>query len=562
MTFLPIAERELRVAARRPWTYWTRLLAGLTALLLFGAIFVLSELPGRPFANQLGMMLFHVFGWLSFAFACTVGMFLTSDCLSEEKREGTLGLLFLTDLRGYDVVLGKLAATSLRAAFGLLAAFPILGLSFLVGGVTGGEFWRLMLTLFNTMFLSLAIGVFVSCLSRDGHRAMNGTVLLSGILVVLMPVIDWWSAGWDHLKFVPRLSFISAGFTFANVQDIRLGNFWTSLAFQHGLGWAFLAGASLLAPRTWQEGSREARLSRSWFRGLVPAERRRNWRRRLLDVNPVRWVALRDHGMLVPVVVLAVSIAAMGAIALQNPNPQALMGVSSMVSALLILVFKLWVASRAAGFFVRAGQAGLLELLLVASLSPRQIVWGQWWALRRMFLVPALVVIGIQVVAGLLQIEGIRASVAANTTAAPAAVPTIELTNYYVMLVLNPVEFLTGLLAIVWFGMWMGLSSGKTNVAVIKTLVFCQVLPSIALTFLQWGAMLGIAWRSGSWHWLPEAASAVLGMVADLAFVFLARKKLLGKFRDVVTRTPNYSSGRQAPSPPLTQPVQTSAPAP
>ena len=29
----------------------------------------------------------------------------TADSLSAEKREGTLGLLFLTDLRGYDVVL-------------------------------------------------------------------------------------------------------------------------------------------------------------------------------------------------------------------------------------------------------------------------------------------------------------------------------------------------------------------------------------------------------------------------------------------------------------------------
>ena len=35
---------------------------------------------------------------------------MTADCLSEEKREGTLGLLFLTDLRGYDIVVSSSSA--------------------------------------------------------------------------------------------------------------------------------------------------------------------------------------------------------------------------------------------------------------------------------------------------------------------------------------------------------------------------------------------------------------------------------------------------------------------
>ena len=48
----------------------------------------------------------------SAVFYCLLsGVWFTADCLSEEKREGTLGLLFLTDLKGYDVVFGKLVAT-------------------------------------------------------------------------------------------------------------------------------------------------------------------------------------------------------------------------------------------------------------------------------------------------------------------------------------------------------------------------------------------------------------------------------------------------------------------
>lgn len=56
---------------------------------------------------SLGKGLFNTLTWLSLAATLSVGMFFTSDCLSEEKREGTIGFLFLTDLRGYDIVLGR-----------------------------------------------------------------------------------------------------------------------------------------------------------------------------------------------------------------------------------------------------------------------------------------------------------------------------------------------------------------------------------------------------------------------------------------------------------------------
>ena len=67
------------------------------------------------------------------------GVRYTSDCLSEERREGTLGLLFLTDLNGWDIVAGKIAGRALRAVYNLLAVFPILALTLFLGGVTGEE---------------------------------------------------------------------------------------------------------------------------------------------------------------------------------------------------------------------------------------------------------------------------------------------------------------------------------------------------------------------------------------------------------------------------------------
>src|SRR5664279_4708229 len=175
MTFLPIVERELRVAARRPGTYWTRWFAALGMMLVW---LLLVAANRRMPAAELSQFLFVSFGVLALGFCMLAGIFLTADCLSEEKREGTLGLLFLTDLKGYDVVLGKLVATSLNGFYAVLAVVPVMALPLLLGGIEPGEFGRMAVVVVNTLFFSLALGMCVSALSRSPRKAMAMTFLL------------------------------------------------------------------------------------------------------------------------------------------------------------------------------------------------------------------------------------------------------------------------------------------------------------------------------------------------------------------------------------------------
>ena len=356
MTFLPIVGRELRVAARRKGTYWSRLVAALLALFIFAGFITVTTLGNQGWSGQIGPILFGVFSWLSFAFACAAGVFLTSDCLSEEKREGTLGLLFLTDLRGYDVVLGKLFSSSLVAVYGLLAAFPIVGMAFLLGGVTGAEFARTVLMLFNTLFFSLAAGVAVSSISRDSHKAMNATLLLCGFFILLLPAIDWAAAGWDSAKFEARFSLASPGFTFSQTDATRLGGFWTSLIVAHLLGWLFLALASVFAPRNWQDAAAASTTgpgSRSQRRRFGSPEKRRAFRLRWLGENPIRWLAARDWwlGRFQWMILLGAGglCVLMGAKAHKWDE---LMSVMQAIQGLLVMLFYLWVASQASRFFV------------------------------------------------------------------------------------------------------------------------------------------------------------------------------------------------------------------
>ena len=92
-----------------------------------------------------GDVFFTVMTWSCFTYCLLAGLWTTTDTLTREKNDGTLGLLFLTDLRGYDVVLGKMFSGSLRSFYGVLAVLPVLALPLLMGGVTNAQFLRTVL---------------------------------------------------------------------------------------------------------------------------------------------------------------------------------------------------------------------------------------------------------------------------------------------------------------------------------------------------------------------------------------------------------------------------------
>jgi len=90
VTFLPVLERELRVAARKRMTIWNRFAI---ALLAIGLWVVILEANRTLSTAQVSRQLFVAISVIGLIFTLFAGIFLTSDCLSIERREGTLGLL-------------------------------------------------------------------------------------------------------------------------------------------------------------------------------------------------------------------------------------------------------------------------------------------------------------------------------------------------------------------------------------------------------------------------------------------------------------------------------------
>src|SRR5688572_24665222 len=99
----PIIIRELRIGSRRWTNYWLRLLA---AVAVAASIFFWFDGTRFNFFQAGGVL----FGYMHRALLIAVWILvplLMCDCLSRERREGTLGLLFLTDLRAWDIVCAK-----------------------------------------------------------------------------------------------------------------------------------------------------------------------------------------------------------------------------------------------------------------------------------------------------------------------------------------------------------------------------------------------------------------------------------------------------------------------
>jgi ABC-type transport system involved in multi-copper enzyme maturation permease subunit len=544
MTFLPIVDRELRVASRRNYTYWSRLVAAGFILVIFTAILGFTFMgSGMPWG--IGTIEFNVLKWIAFIFACCTGIFLTSDSLSEEKREGTIGLLFLTDLRGYDIVFGKLLSHSLQAFYAFVAAFPVLALPLLLGGVTGADFGRSMLIIGNTIFFSVALGIFVSSMSRQLLTAMNSTLIFTIVFVVILPWIDVGIAGHNLSTFKPILSHASPGYLFSEGTGMWPRDFWFDFALQHFLAWLFLALSCVCIPRAWHEKSAE---TGGFVRSLLLRIRlggrnfRLRFRRKLLARNPIEWLASRYRWM--PRFLGFAMLCLLGWTAWLYCVHGHADGFWNGWEKIAFYPFSvtfltLWVASQSCRVFSEAVRTGAMELILVTPLSPRRMVSGQWMSLVRMFLVPVLFVAGVQL---LRDIHTVRAMIAVSK-AGPASVGFNNVHYMTANLVATFIEIITLFPALAWFGMWMGVTTRKTSIAILKTIVFVVVLPFVLDMLLQGFGMLLIVqflYKAGTAgpmpFWLNTAFGGGFQIVKNIAFIVVSRYLLVTRFRAAAIR--------------------------
>ncbi len=201
MNVAPVIVRELGAESRRPANYWLRVLAAGALIAAFATLVIGVEIG----LESLGATLFDLLhGTLVVAFWIIVPL-MTADCISREKREGTIGLLFLTPLTVLDVIIGKTAIQAIRALTLFLAALPVLGLPLFLGGVGWGMVSSAVVEVASTVLLGIAAGVYASTRGGSEIQVMvYAEVYALGLAVILLSwcgILGWVCSDGGSFRF-------------------------------------------------------------------------------------------------------------------------------------------------------------------------------------------------------------------------------------------------------------------------------------------------------------------------------------------------------------------------
>jgi ABC-type transport system involved in cytochrome c biogenesis permease component len=381
--------RELAVAARRKGTSGGRVGSGLIAFaILIGLLMAHGAVPG-----QTGPALLRWLSIVIFLECLIAGTRYTSDILSEEKRDGTLGLLFLTDLTGIDIVLGKMVSRSIGATYNLMATFPIFGLSLLFGGITGQQVVLTSIVLLVTTVWSLTVGIFVSSRGVNERKVVVGSLMLTAVFTLAPPCL--WKALTVFLGpggVVDLILYISPAYAFnqagRGLVDEVLRSCWTLLAM----------GAVMAAYSSWrvQQFSREQELAESAEGAAAVRPLSGQHREATLPQIVMSWLKLREQGRPKEIMILSVIALAFGCFShfIVATKTTWLIWVVLFGSYGLHVLYKFLITTESCRALNSAQRTGELELLLSTPLPPEFIIYGQIRATVKIWL-PAALSIGV-----------------------------------------------------------------------------------------------------------------------------------------------------------------------
>lgn len=471
--------------------------------------------------TQAGHFLHSMLAMLALLAAVNAAPRLVAGAFCEERRNQTLGLLFLTGLRGWEVFLSKVLSSVLLAANNLLALTPFLALPLLMGGVSFSLFTATIACLPTVLGFAVAVTLLASSLCKDESAVLFTALALGAALTGLAPALGLAGkalAGATGIAGHWLLASPAYGPWLVCTRQVTAGAGLVLVNCAITWAWSFaaLAVAAFVMRRSWQDRPDAGVESdrrwhwREWLRGSA------RWRgklaRRWLDENPIAWLVLRDR---LPVTLAWV---VMGATTVLWLGGWAVIGngwisAPNGVTTAVVLNGSLhWLAAY--GIASRLGEdrrTGSLELLLTTPLSVREVLDGVVFASRERFRAVARTAVGLNLLlllAGLISRDW----------------PGLSLATY---------GLLGGaLLAWAWRlrrppwqrVLWVAINSGRPSYAVWRCSKAAQV--AVVLIYLL---LLGPALKTG----LPSGSQAEFIVCCGLGLVALL---FLMRWREVEDR--------------------------
>jgi len=531
----PIFMREVVTVPRRAGHHAGRVaVVGLLAILgitTWQATVGFSRDATLGEAAAFGLLLFQIIAFVQLLLTLFFAAMSAAGAVSQEKDRRTFILLLLTDMRDYEIVLGKLLGALLPILVQILVTAPVLSLLLLLGGIDPEQVLQTVLVLGASAIAAGSLGGLIALWRERTFQALALSVLFLVLYVCLVqalgavgplfaPTADWFQVqGWLD-PFVTMQTVLAPP-----------ANGWSGLAPAYGfvivmLVWcALLNGVGIWKLRKWnpsgepimqREGSQTVvdtdesiEVEKRAKAHAAPGKLREVW------ANPVLWREVRTlaygrRPLLVKFaygIVLAL-IMYFAVSELNRPGGRPAFAAAYGMVPIMVLSLLL-IAAQAATSITSERDTGALDVLLVTDISPREFIFGKIWGVIyncKEYLIPPLLLAFFYAIRGALA-----------RTAADADAATIAEANF------SPLIAICGALVVLFtfaivLGLHVSLRITNSRLAIANTLgtVFFLSVGTLICIYL-------IIVNGGSFanQWLSFISFLVLG-IGGLLYVLSA----------------------------------------
>jgi ABC-type Na+ efflux pump permease subunit len=423
----PIFTRELVTVPRRRGHYPARvaligllLVLGVTlwqASVGFGRTATIGE------AARFGLMLFQVAVYVELALLLFFAVLSAASAVSQEKDRRTFILLLLTDMRDYEIVLGKLVGSLLPLTAVLGTSIPVLALLLFLGGIEPEQVIQAAVVLAAAAYAAGSLGGLIALWRERTFQSLALSVLMLVLyLTLVQAILAIGGLLTDAVNWGAARPWLDPFAAMASVLEPPPGG-WDGLAPAYGFGLMMLLvcglvnGLGIVKLRTWnpsgepimqREGATvedpEANLTPEELKAFRSKAHAAPGAVRHVGANPVLWretatFAYGRRPLLVKLafaVVLALVVyAGVYTIMYGGVGRPAFAAAYGLVPVTVLSM--LLVAAQAVTSITSERDGGALDVLLVTDISPTEFVFGKLggiaWNTKEFILPPFLLAI-------------------------------------------------------------------------------------------------------------------------------------------------------------------------
>lgn len=416
----PIFTRELVTVPRRRGHYPSRVaLIGLLAILgvtLWQAMVGFTREATVGEAARFGLLLFQVVVFVELLLLLFFAVLSAASAVSQEKDRRTFILLLLTDMRDYEIVLGKLVGSLLPLTAMLFTSVPVLSFLLLLGGIDPEQVVQAAVVLGAAAYAAGSLGGLIALWRERTFQSLALSVLLLVLYVTLVQAaVTVGPAVADGVNWSVVQAWLDPFAAMQTVLEPPAGG-WAGLAPAYGFGLVMLGlcvvlnGVGIRKLRVWNPSGEpvmqregpgqdpEADMSPEEVKAFrakahaAPGPVRQVWE------NPVLWREVRTlaygrRPLLVKLsfaLVLGLIVYAGVYDVLSQPGGRPAFAAAYGMVPVTVLSMLL-VTAQAVTSVTSERDTGALDVLLVTDVSPNEFVFGKLWGVAyntKEFLLP------------------------------------------------------------------------------------------------------------------------------------------------------------------------------